>query len=138
MKIFIRERLLHFARLAQKVLKIPFQDTSGRNVLQPLGYQLFEHAKFFRLLKQIGDGRLPHFFREKIERRRGFFGRRHGLTVARPVAQPKSLLLALPEQPELRGIARRLGEPEVAEGVRGQEPARDPAQFGLFGQSEEE
>src|SRR5262245_37127802 len=33
------------------------------------------------------------------------------------------ILLLLPEQPELRRIARGLGEAEVAEGVRGQQPA---------------
>src|SRR3954447_24010156 len=34
-----------------------------------------------------------------------------------------SLLLALPEQAELRGIARGLSEAEMSEGVRGQQPA---------------
>src|SRR5882762_6648625 len=34
-----------------------------------------------------------------------------------------SLLLALPEQPKLRRVARGFGEAEMAEGVRGQKPA---------------
>src|ERR1700685_1694816 len=33
-----------------------------------------------------------------------------------------SLLLALPEQTELRRIARRFGKAEMAEGMRGQQP----------------
>src|SRR6266851_5815136 len=36
--------------------------------------------------------------------------------------RPRSLLLPLSEQAELRGIARRLGEAEMAEGVRGEQP----------------
>src|SRR5215469_5800527 len=39
-----------------------------------------------------------------------------------PGCLAKSLVLALPEQTELRRIARGLGEAEVAEGVRGQQP----------------
>src|SRR5437868_285723 len=42
-----------------------------------------------------------------------------------PADRRPSLLLSLPEQLELRRIARRLGEAEVAEGVAGEQaPAR--------------
>jgi hypothetical protein len=70
------------------------------------------------LFKQIGDSRLPHFFRKKLKRGCGFFSRRrHRITLACSAARPKSLFLALPEQTELRRIARRLREAEMAEGV---------------------
>ena len=39
-----------------------------------------------------------------------------------PIDRRPLIIVPLAEQPELRGIARRLGEPKVAEGVRRQQP----------------
>src|SRR5580704_18460712 len=44
----------------QKFLEIPLGDTPGSNVFHTFGDLLFQHTKFFRLLKQVCDRRLAH------------------------------------------------------------------------------
>jgi hypothetical protein len=64
----IRMALRRQTSFAQKVFEIPFDDPTLIHVSQSICDEFFQDAIFLALLEQVSDRRLPHLFRQQIER----------------------------------------------------------------------
>ena len=74
---------IHFTSTAQEVGEIPGTDPASRLIVQSGLNISLQGTKFFRLLQNIGDGRLLQLFWQKIQRGSRFLGKfAHDINVA--------------------------------------------------------